>query len=72
VEKMKAIKFTKQNLDKIKHTDKLRKIFSSDCSGLCMFVQPSPSLNKSFYAHWSVIRYRKDGKQKRQGRFKII
>ena len=69
---MKAIKFTKQNLDKIKHTDKLRKIFSSDSSGLCMFVQPSPSLNKSFYAHWSVIRYRKDGKQKRQGRFKII
>jgi len=69
---MNAIKFTKQNLDKIKHTDELQKIFSSDCSGLCMFIQPSPSLNKSFYAHWSVTRYRKDGKQKRQGRYKWI
>ncbi len=69
---MKAIKFTKQNLDKIKNGEKMKRIFSSDCPSLCIVVQPEPSLNKSFYAHWSVVRYAKDGKQKRQGRYKLI
>ena len=70
---MKAIKFSnKRNLEKIKHTGKLQKIFASDCESLCMFVQPQPSLNQSFYAHWSVSRFAKDGKVKRQGRYKYI
>ena len=29
-------------------------------------------LNISYYAHWSVVRYAKDGKVKRQGRYKYI
>ena len=69
---MKAIKFTKTNLDKLEHGSKRERIFSSDCPSLCVVVQPAPSLNKSFYAHWSVVRFAKDGKQKRQGRYKWI
>ncbi len=69
---MKAIKFTKTNLDKLEHGSKRERIFSSDCPSLCVVVQPVPSLNKSFYAHWSVVRFAKDGKQKRQGRYKLI
>jgi hypothetical protein len=69
---MKAIKFTKTNLDKLEHGSKRERIFSSDCPSLCVVVQPAPSLNKSFYAHWSVVRFAKDGKQKRQGRYKLI
>jgi|TARA_R100001594_G_scaffold16849_1_gene34648 hypothetical protein len=68
----KSIKFTKQNLEKIKHTDKLQKYYSTNYPSLCLFVQPEPSLNKSYYAHWSVVRYKKDGTQKRQGRYKLI
>jgi len=74
---MKAIKFsTKGNLEKLKllhptGTTPL-KVFASDCESLCVFVQPKPSLNISYYAHWSVIRYTKDGKVKRQGRYKYI
>jgi len=69
---MKAIKFTKQNLDKLKHGEKMKRIFSSDCPSLSVAVHPEPSLNKSYYAHWSVVRYAKDGKQKRQGRYRFI
>ena len=69
---MKAIKFSKANLDKLKHEKKKKKIFSSDCPNLCVVVHPEPSLNKSFYAHWSVVRYAEDGKQKRQGRYKLV
>ena len=68
----KSIKFTKQNIEKIKHTDKLQKYYSTNYPSLCLFVQPEPSLNKSYYAHWSVVRYKKDGTQKRQGRYKLI
>ena len=68
----KSIKFTKRNIEKIKHTDKLEKYFATNYSSLCLFVQPYPSLNKSFYADWSVIRYKKDGTQNRQGRYKLI
>jgi hypothetical protein len=74
---MKAIKFSnKSNLEKLKQlhpTGKIPlKVFASDCESLCVFVQPQPSLNISYYAHWSVVRYAKDGKVKRQGRYKYI
>ena len=74
---MKAIKFSnKSNLEKLKRlhpTGKIPlKVFASDCESLCAFVQPQPSENISFYAHWSVVRYAKDGKVKRQGRYKYI
>ena len=74
---MKAIKFSnKSNLEKLKQlhpTGKIPlKVFASDCESLCVFVQPQPSLNISYYAHWSVVRYAEDGKVKRQGRYKYI
>ena len=74
---MKAIKFSnKSSLEKLKlqhPTGKTPlKVFASDCESLCVFVQPVPSLNISYYAHWSVVRYTKDGKAKRQGRYKYI
>ena len=68
----KSIIFTKHNLEKIEHTGKLQKYFATNYPSLCLFVQPYPSLNKSYYAHWSVVRYKKDGTQKRQGRYKLI
>ena len=71
---MKAIKFSnKSNLEKLKlqhPTGKTPfKVFASDCESLCVFVQPQPSLNISYYAHWSVVRHKKDGKVKRHGRY---
>ena len=64
---MKAIKFSKKsNLEKLKLLHPAGaiplRVFASDCESLCVFVQPHPSLNISYYAHWSVVRYTKDGK----------
>ena len=71
---MKRIKATKTNIEKLHHpTGKTPdKYFASNCSGLCIIVQPEPSLVKSFYGHWSKIIIQPDGKQKRTGRYKYI
>ena len=52
--KDRSIKFTKAKLQSLKHTDKLQKFFDLQCQGLCLFVQPAPSLNKSFYGNWGL------------------
>ena len=54
---MKRIKFTKTNLEKIPHpTGKTPvRYFATNCSHLCIRVQPQPSLVKSYYAQWSKI-----------------
>ena len=70
--KKRNIKFTTAALENIKHTDQLQKWYDKNCEGLACFVQPSPSANKSYYAHWSTITHDKDGKQKRSGRYKRI
>ena len=71
---MKRIKFTKTNLEKLQHpTGKIPdRYFASNCSGLCIFVQPQPSLNKSYYGSFSKIIIQPDGTQKRTGRYKYI
>ena len=70
--KDKSIKFTKAKLQSIKHTDKLQKFFDLQCQGLCIFVQPEPTLNKSFYANWGVSKIDADGKKRTSGRYKYI
>ena len=66
------IKFTKAALENIRHTDQLQKYYDKSCEGLACFIQPQPSLNKSYYAHWSTVTYDATGKQKRSGRYKRI
>tara|TARA_R110000796_G_scaffold62762_1_gene144730 strand:+ start:457 stop:1896 length:1440 start_codon:yes stop_codon:yes gene_type:complete len=66
------IKFTKATLENLKHSTKLQKWYDKTCEGLACFVQPLPSANKTYYAHWSTITQDKDGKQKRSGRYKRI
>ena len=71
---MKRIKFTKTNLEKIPHPtgETPVRYFVSNCSGLCIFVQPQPSLNKSYYGSFSKIIMQPNGTQKRTGRYKYI
>ena len=71
---MKRKKFTKTNLEKIPHpTGKTPvRYFATNCSHLCIRVQPQPSLVKSYYAQWSKIIMQPDGTQKRTGRYKYI
>ena len=63
---MKRIKSTKTNIEKISHPigKTPDKHFASNCSGLCIIVQPEPSVVKSYYGHWSKIIIRLDGKQR--------
>ena len=68
----KSIRFTKAKLDALKHTDKIQKYFDLTCEGLCIFVQPQPSLTKSFYAHFGVKSISDDGKAESSGRYKYI
>ena len=71
---MKRIKATKTNIEKLHHPigKTPDKHFASNCSGLCVIVQPEPSSVKSYYGHWSKIILQPDGKQKRSGRYKYI
>ena len=72
---MKRIKFTKTNIEKLPHPENGKredKYFASNCSHLCIVVQPQPSLKKSYYAHWGKIIIQPDGTQKRTGRYKYI
>ena len=71
---MKRIKATKTNIEKLHHpTGKTPdKYFASNCSGLCVIIQPEPSVVKSYYGHWSKIILQPDGIQKRSGRYKYI
>jgi hypothetical protein len=68
----KSIRFTKASLEKIKHTDKLQKFFDLTCEGLCIYIQPLPSLTKSYYAHWGLKSIKEDGTQKTSGRQRYI
>jgi len=68
----KSIRFTKASLEKIKHTDKLQKFFDLTCEGLCIYIQPLPSLTKSYYAHWGMKSIKEDGTQKTSGRQRYI
>ena len=77
-------RFTKRNLDKIKHhspyqdddgnwCDKApRKYFATNVKGVCLFVYPKPSQQKSLYAHWSIKKVNEDGTHKYIGRYKYI
>ena len=72
---MKRIKATKTNIEKLPHPGNGKredKYFASNCSHLCIIVQPQPSLVKSYYGHWGKITLQADGKQKRTGRYKYI
>ena len=72
--KMKRLKFTKTSLEKLPHPIGKRPVryFATNCSHLCILVQPQPSLVKSYYAHWGKIILKPDGTQKRTGRYKFI
>ena len=77
-------RFTKRNLDKIKHHspyqdhdgkwfDKApKKYFATNVKGLCCFIYPKPSQQKSLYAHWSIKKLNEDGTHKYIGRYKYI
>ena len=71
---MKRIKATKTNIEKLEHPTgkKPDRYFASNCSALCIFVQPQPSLVKSYYGSFGKIIIQLDGKQKRTGRYKYI
>ena len=72
---MKRIKFTKTNIEKLPHPEEGKrevKYFASNCSHLCIIVQPQPSLKKSYYAQWGKVLMQSDGTQKRSGRYKYI
>ncbi|MDP7197566.1 MAG: hypothetical protein QF864_15450 [SAR202 cluster bacterium] len=65
---MKRIKFTKTNIEKLPHPEDGKrevKYFASNCSHLCIIVQPQPSLKKSYYAQWGKVLMQSDGTQKR-------
>ena len=68
------IKFTKKTLEKIKHHEGTRekKYFATNCKGLCLFVYPKPSQQKSYYASWASKKLKADGTHKYNGRFKYI
>ena len=72
---MKRLKVTKTNIEKLQHpehSEREDRYFATNCSHLCIVVQPKPSLKKSYYAHWSKIIINPDGTQKRTGRYKYI
>ena len=71
---MKHLKFTKTNLTQLPHpTGKTPdRIFAQNCSGLCVRIQPQPSLVKSYYASFSKVIIKPNGTQKRTGRYKYI
>jgi len=72
---MKRLKFTKTNIEKLSHPEEGKrevKYFASNCSHLCIIVQPQPSLKKSYYAQWGKVLMQSDGTQKRSGRYKYI
>ncbi len=71
---MKRIKFTKTNIEKLEHPTgkKPDRHFATNCSALCIFVQPQPSLNKSYYGSFGKTIIGPDGKQKSTGRYKYI
>ena len=72
---MKRTKFTKTNIEKLPHPEEGKreaKYFASNCSHLCVIVQPEPSLKKSYYAQWGKVSIQSDGTQKRSGRYKYI
>ena len=71
---MKRVKFTKTKIEELTHPTGTvpDKYFASNCSALCLFVHPKPSLKKSFYAHWAKVLINPDGTQKRTGRYKYI
>ena len=72
---MKRLKFTKTNIEKLQHPEhgeRGERYFASNCSHLCIVIQPKPSLKKSYYAHWGKIIINPDGTQKRTGRYKYI
>ena len=72
--KMKRIKATKTNIEKLEHPTgkKPDRYFATNCSALCIFVQPQPSLNKSYYGSFGKVIMQPDGKLKRTGRYKYI
>lgn len=71
---MKRIKFTKTNIEKLQHPTgkKPDKYFASNCSALCLVVQPQPSLVKSYYGSFSKTIIGPDGKKINSGRYKYI
>ena len=71
---MKRIKATKTNIEKLEHPTgkKPDRYFATNCSALCIFVQPQPSLNKSYYGSFGKTIIGPDGKQKSTGRYKYI
>lgn len=72
---MKRIKATKTNIEKLQHPEhgeREDRYFASNCTALCIVVQPQPSLKKSYYVSFSKIIIQPDGKQKRTGRYKYI
>jgi len=72
---IKRLKFTKTNLEKLPHPEsgaRETRYFATNCTGLCVVVQPQPSLNKSFYGSFGKIIMKPDGTQKRTGRYKYI
>ena len=64
---MKAIKFTKVSLEKLKHEKNSYRVSDLVTTGLSIEVRAIPSSIKTFYAEWSVISYNKEGRQKRHG-----
>ena len=64
---MKAIKFTKAALEKLKHTDQTYRVQDQQTVGLSIEVRAAPSNLKVYYAEWSNIVIDKNGKQKRWG-----
>jgi hypothetical protein len=51
---MKAIKFTKVNLDRLEHKEKSYRVSDQVTVGLSVEVRLIPSKTKSFYAEWST------------------
>ncbi len=70
----KRIKFTKTNIEKLEHPTgkKPDRHFATNCSALCVFVQPQPSLNKSYYGSFRKTTIGLDGKKNSSGRYKYI
>jgi hypothetical protein len=62
----KTIKFTPAKLAGLKHPTGKRpdKWFDAGCEGLAIFVQPEPSLKKSYYTHWGIVSIGEEGKKK--------
>jgi len=61
---MKAIKFTKAALEKLKHTNKTYRVQDQQTVGLSIEVRATPSKLKVYYAEWSNNVIDKNGNQK--------